>query len=98
MPTVLLVDDERNIHQTFADAMEAGVRVVHADGAAEALRRLEVEEVDLIVTDLTMPGQDGMELLREVRRRGLKPPAIVLSAHGSVPNVVEAMRLGALDF
>ena len=98
MPTLLLVDDERAIHQTFEDAMEAGVRVVHAYDGREALGVLEQEEVDLVVTDLTMPVMDGVELLREVRARGLKAPALVLSAHGSVPNVVEVMRLGAVDF
>ena len=98
MPTVLLVDDERNVHQTFEDAMESGIRVIHAFDGREALALLESEEVELIVTDLTMPQLDGIGLLREVRARGIKAPALVLSAHGTVPNVVEAIQLGALDF
>jgi DNA-binding NtrC family response regulator len=98
MPTILLVDDEKNIHQTFEDAMEAGVRVLHAFDGEQALRTLEAEEVDAVVTDLTMAGLDGLGLLREMRTRGLRQPVLVLSAHGSVPNVVEVMRLGALDF
>ena len=88
MPTVLLVDDEKNVHEVFEDAMEPGVRVVHASDGMEALKLLEGEEVDLVVTDLTMPNLDGMALLREVRERGVTVPALVLSAHGTVPNVV----------
>jgi two-component system nitrogen regulation response regulator NtrX len=98
MATILLVDDERGIHEVFEDAMESGRRVLHAMDGMEALQLLEGEEVDLIVTDLTMPNLDGMALLREVRERGVRVPALVLSAHGSVPNVVEALRLGAHDF
>ena len=98
MATILLVDDERGIHEVFEDAMEAGRRVLHAMDGMEALKLLEGEEIDLIVTDLTMPHLDGMALLREVRERGVRVPALVLSAHGSVPNVVEALKLGAHDF
>jgi DNA-binding NtrC family response regulator len=98
MATILLVDDEKNVHETFEDAMEKGVRVLHAMDGMQALKLLEGEEIDLLVTDLTMPNLDGMALLREVRERGVTVPALVLSAHGSVPNVVEALQLGAHDF
>jgi DNA-binding NtrC family response regulator len=98
MPTVLLVDDDAAVHETFEDAMEAGVAVLHARDGEEALALLAAEEVDLLVTDLEMPRMSGTELLRRVRERGVEAPALVLSGHAQIPNVVEVIRLGALDF
>ncbi|MEM7248390.1 MAG: sigma-54 dependent transcriptional regulator [Acidobacteriota bacterium] len=98
MATILLVDDERGVHLSFEDAMEPSHRVLHAESPQEALEVLDREEVDLLVTDLEMPGGGGLDLLRSLVDRGKKLASLVLSGHGTVPNVVEAMQLGALDF
>src|SRR5262249_26062609 len=60
--------------------------------------RLERGGVDLLVTDLRLPGLGGLDLLRELRRRDVDVPAIVITAHGTVEDAVAAMKLGAFDF
>ena len=62
------------------------------------LQRLRVESCDLILLDLLMPKMDGMELLRRLRADGNAVPTVILTAHGSIPEAVEAMKLGAIDF
>ncbi len=63
-----------------------------------ALERLRVESCDLILLDLLMPKMDGMELLAPSSRDGNAVPAVILTAHGSIPEAVGAMKLGAIDF
>ena len=96
---ILIVDDEKNIRNTIAQALESLGHSVHvAFDGKDAMMQLEADAYDLILTDLNMPGIDGIELLR---RAVEKYPAIqiaVISAHGTVENAVEAMKLGAVDF
>ena len=96
---ILIVDDEKNIRNVIAQALESLGHSVHvAFDGKDAMMQLEADPYDLILTDLNMPGIDGIELLR---RAVEKYPAIqiaVISAHGTVENAVEAMKLGAVDF
>ena len=96
---ILIVDDEKNIRNTIAQALESLGHSVHvAFDGKDAMMQLEADPYDLILTDLKMPGIDGIELLR---RAVQKYPAIqiaVISAHGTVENAVETMKLGAVDF
>jgi DNA-binding response OmpR family regulator len=75
-----------------------GYKVVEAEDGVRALERLRVESCDLILLDLLMPKMDGMELLRRLRADGSAVPSVILTAHGSIPEAVEAMKLGAIDF
>ena len=96
---VLLVDDDAAVRTVLAALLrQAGIEPVEADNAAQALERLTEDSVDVMITDLRMPGMDGMALLD--RSLELRPdvPVIVLTAHGSVPLAVEAMRRGAFEF
>jgi two-component system response regulator FlrC len=96
---VLVVDDEEGIRSFLAEALEdAGHEVVVAGDGGAALEHLEREAFHLMITDLRMPGMDGMQLL--ARARGLQPEleVIVLTAHGTVETAVEAMRQGAYDY
>ena len=68
-----------------------------ADGAA-ALDSVRRDRADLVLLDLRMPGLDGMEVLRRLRDAGNDVPVVIVSAHGSIPDVVAAMTLGAVDF
>ena len=99
MERILLVDDERSLKTALATALRHdGYDVLLADGGEAALATAEAEPVDLVLTDVRMPGMDGLELLRVLRERQPALAAIVMTAYGSVETAVEALRLGAADF
>jgi len=96
---ILVVDDEPPFRALLRDILEgAGHGVTEARDGAEALAFLERTTYDLVLTDRRMPAVDGLELLRRVRARTSPPPVVVLTAHGSIPEAVEAVRLGAADY
>ncbi len=98
---VLVVDDETNMRKVLRAVLRrAGGLEVHtaADGE-EALAILEADPgFSLVLTDLRMPGLDGMALLGQILRRWPELPVVLLTAHGTVDTAVEAMKLGAFDF
>jgi len=96
---VLLVDDEEEFVETLAQRLEVReFDVTTALSGADALERLEHEEVDLVILDLQMPGVDGIEVLRKIKE--LKPliEVIMLTGHATVETAIEGMKLGAFDF
>ncbi|HWP67430.1 MAG TPA: sigma-54 dependent transcriptional regulator [Candidatus Limnocylindria bacterium] len=98
-PRILLVEDEVNMARTLAKNLErAGYVVEHAAEGQAALARLAEEPFDVVITDLKMPGMDGMTLLRELSERRIAVAAIVLTGFGTIETAVEAMKLGAADY
>ena len=97
-PVVLVVDDERNTREGLGRALRGDYEVVLAESAAAALEALERQTVDVMLSDVRMPGGDGLTLLREARARHPATICILLTAYGSVETAVEAMKLGAQDF
>ncbi|HET7544158.1 MAG TPA: sigma-54 dependent transcriptional regulator [Polyangiaceae bacterium] len=98
-PLVLLVDDDAAITTVLGSLLkQEGMAVTCAASGAEALAALTKHPVDLVVTDLRMPGMDGMTLLRRIAQSYPDLPVVVLSAHGTVPLAVDAMKAGAADF
>ena len=96
---VLVVDDDVALGRVLvAQLGQAGLTAQHVTSALDALAILEGPGADVVVSDLRMPGVDGMELLTRIRERFSTVPVIMLTAHGTVPTAVEAMRLGAADF
>ncbi len=96
---ILIVDDEPNVRLVFRTALEAaGYNVEEAEDGDTALDRLEWSPADLILLDLKMPGIGGMETLQRLREAGNDVPVVIVTAHGSIPDAVAAMRLGAIDF
>lgn len=96
---ILVVDDEKNIRRTVTMALESLDYFVHtAFDGKDAMVQLEGDEYDLILTDLKMPGMDGMELLQNATEKYPNIKVVLISAHGTVDNAVEAMKLGAVDF
>lgn len=96
---VLVVDDEKNIRLTLSQTLE-GIRLkvdTAADGE-EALSKLNQADYWLTLLDLKMPGMDGMEVLRRLRVLQPGTKVVIITAHGTVENAVEAMKLGAVDF
>jgi two-component system response regulator FlrC len=99
MANVLIVDDEEGIRSFLSGALASKGHDVHeAANGEEALATLGRRAFHVMVTDLRMPGIDGMELLRRVRSEHPDVEVIVLTAHGSVHTAVDAMKLGALDY
>src|SRR4051812_7109907 len=98
-PLILLVDDDAAITTVLGSLLkQEGLAVLTAGSGAEALALLEKQPIDVMVTDLRMPGVDGMALLRRVAHTSPEVPVIVLSAHGTVALAVDAMKAGAADF
>jgi len=96
---LLIVDDEKNIREGLAESLEMdGYKTVCAADGNEAWKLFEKGDVDLVITDLRMPGIDGGELMRRILAETPGFPVIVLTGHGTVENAVSAMREGAWDF
>ena len=99
MASILVVDDEEGVRSFVAEALEtAGHRVSVAADGDQAARLLDARSFQLLVTDLRMPGLDGMTLLRKVKSEQPEVEVLVLTAHATVDGAVEAMKLGALDY
>jgi len=98
---ILVVDDERNIRRVLQALLEgSGYEVDSASDGDEARAMLRRADggYDLVLTDLRMPGCDGMQLLRWVKAAQPDTPTVMLTAHGTVDSAVKAMREGAFDF
>lgn len=97
--SILVVDDEKNIRMTMVHALElSGFHVESAINGEEALLLLSASPFDLMFLDLRMLGLDGMEVLRRAKQIWPMMRVVVITAHGTVENAVEAMKRGATDF
>ncbi len=97
--TILLVDDETRLADVLTVALERlGYRVLSTGSGEDALRLLDAESVDLLLTDLRMPGMSGRDLLRESQRRQPNLPVVVMTAYSSVKDAVEVIKEGAFDY
>lgn len=97
--TILVVDDEKSIRLTVAQSLEPqGYEVKTAVNGNDALSRLKEQPFDLLLTDLKMPGVDGMALIEQAVELYPNLKVIMISAHATVDNAVGAMKLGAVDF
>jgi len=97
-PKILIVDDEARMQRLFEINLGSKYEVLTAGEGAAALETVKSGEVDLLVTDLKMPGMSGMTLLQEVRRLYPGLPIIIMTAYGTVEGAVEAMKEGAADY
>ena len=96
---ILVVDDEPGLREFLVDSLAAdGHNVISAASAEAALREVERTRFELVLTDLSMPGQGGMALVRTLHQSHPEIGVIVLTAHGTVDTAVEAMKLGAFDY
>src|SRR6266480_6916131 len=98
---ILIVDDDPALLQALPEALRLrmnGVTVDVADSAAAALDRIAARDYDAIVTDIKMPGMDGLALLAEIRGRQPDTPTLMITGHGEHDLAVQALRGGAYDF
>lgn len=97
--TLLIIDDEKNIREGLAANFELeGYNVKLAENGKQGLDLISKGDIDLVITDLRMPGITGEEVLRKVSSESPGIPVIVLTGHGSIDSAVDAMRNGAYDF
>jgi DNA-binding NtrC family response regulator len=96
---ILVIDDEPDIRESLDALLSSeGYRVELAANAAEGLRRLEASSYDLLLLDLMLPDQGGMEVLEQVRARDRETPVFLITAYGSVEVAVQALKRGASDY
>jgi two-component system, NtrC family, response regulator AtoC len=97
--SVLVVEDDLALGELLLEELEAeGYRVRHVESAEQALEVLDQFDPDLVVTDLQLPGADGLVLLRSVRERHAAPATLMISAYGTVDRAVAALKAGADNF
>ncbi len=97
--TILIVDDDLNVLEVMeARLFSAGFEVYKASGANEALSILNVQDIELMISDMKMPGKGGMDLLLEARVDHPDLPVVFLTAYGTIPDAVRAVKSGAVDY
>jgi DNA-binding NtrC family response regulator len=97
-PVVLIVDDEKNAREGLARALQRTCEIRLAENGTRALEQLADQSVDILLSDVRMPGMDGLTLLQRVLAMPHPPVCIMLTAYGSIELAVEAMKRGAYDF
>ena len=96
---VLVVDDEPLIRELLLECLEiAGLDAEAADCGAAALKLMETESFDLVLTDMKMPEMTGLELIRRIRDKGGDTATIMMTGFGTVESAIEAMKLGSFDY
>ena len=97
MPAILIVEDEEKLRRVIGLHLSAAGHQVKAAGSAEEALKLAAD-ADLILTDLKLPGMDGLAFLEQIRAQNVHAPVVVMSAFGTVEIAVDAMKRGAVDF
>jgi two-component system, cell cycle response regulator len=98
-PTILAVEDEPFFRRLYADLLsEDGYRVEVAESGEKALERLHLGGVDVVLTDLVLPGISGLEVLRFCRNLESPPEVVLVTGHGSMESAIQALKEGARDY
>lgn len=97
-PVLLIVDDDRNTRAGLEKALGGKYEVILAESGEKALKTLGETTVDLILSDIRMPGMDGLVLLQRALARSPQPVCVMMTAYGTVDTAVEAMKRGAADY
>lgn len=99
METILIVDDEKN-YLVILEALLApeGYEIITEDNASNALRLIREADLDLVITDMKMPGKNGIEILEEAKNIDPELPVIIMTAYGTIEMAVEAMKKRAYDY
>jgi len=98
-PTILIVDDEHNILQSLGGLLsDEGFEVLKAPNGYEALKIIDSESPDLVLLDIWMPGIDGIETLKQIKKENSLIPVVMITGHGTIETAVKATKFGAFDF
>jgi DNA-binding NtrC family response regulator len=99
MPSILIVEDEAKMRRLLElNLGEDGFTTLSAGDAEAGAKLLRENHVDLVLTDLKLPGMSGLEFLHTIKRQNAALPVVVMTAFGSVETAVEAMKAGATDY
>jgi two-component system response regulator HydG len=99
MPTVMVVEDDQSTRESLCAALrDAGMDVLSAAGGTEAIHRLNLAPVDVVISDVMMPGLTGVELLSHIQEHHADTAVILVTAYGTIESAVDAMRRGAYDY
>ncbi len=98
MPRILVVDDDETIRDTLYELLSEDYLCLTAETGEKALARLEADDYDAVLTDISMPGLSGLELLGHVRQKFPHTPVIVISGIGDQEHARGLIKLGAFDF
>ncbi|MCU7841564.1 MAG: sigma-54 dependent transcriptional regulator [Candidatus Thiodiazotropha sp. (ex Troendleina suluensis)] len=99
MKNILIVDDEFSIRKTLGLLLKVeGFKIFEAENLDQALSCFEAQQIDLLITDLRIGEDNGIELLKILQGKGLTVESIVMTAYGTIESAVDAMRLGAYDY
>ncbi|MGD8740443.1 MAG: response regulator, partial [Desulfobacterales bacterium] len=98
LPSVLVVDDEKSIVQSLSGLLsDEGFEVSTAVNGYEALKVIDSESPDVVLLDIWMPGIDGIETLKEIKKYNPHIQVIIITGHGTIETAVKATKLGAFD-
>jgi DNA-binding NtrC family response regulator len=96
---ILIIDDEPLMRLSMVDALGGiGCEVAAASTGTEGIRAIEKRQFDVVITDLRLPGADGLAVLKACKERNANTEVILITAHGSVDTAMGAMKLGAYDY
>lgn len=96
---ILIIDDEPNITSSFSSLLsDEGYRTITGQSAEEAKKILKNKTFDLLLLDLNLPGQSGIELLKEIKTASLYPEVLIISGQSEITTALEALKLGAIDY
>jgi diguanylate cyclase (GGDEF)-like protein len=94
----IVVDDDRLVREMIRDSLAPRIQIEGCESAEAAIDSLAAAPADLVITDLTMPGMTGLELLEQIRRSHPGTDCVLMTANASVESAVDALRLGAADY
>lgn len=98
-PAVLIVDDESTIIDSLDGILsDDGFEVIHAFNGYEALKKIDSHSPDIVLLDIWMPGMDGIDTLKEIKKHHPSLPVVMITGHGSIESAVDATKSGAFDF
>ena len=96
---ILIVDDEAELRNLLARILELeGYRVFTAENGTSALKKVDQEIIHVVITDVQMPGMDGIELIEKIKKQSPTTEVICLTAYGKIADGVKAMKNGAYDY